>query len=139
MIARFQNSGEIAPGPKVSKLFRIPTTRPVSPSSSTIGNSNRARLTVRSVSSWSNPGANSGITTGASSTNSAVSRPRTTAITNSSADATRNASARLPFSSSSVKTGTNAACRAASANRLRTRFGTWNAIVNALIGPLTPK
>ena len=41
------------------------------------------------------------------------------------------ASRRLPCSSSSVKTGTNAALSAASANRLRTRFGTWKAIVNA--------
>ena len=94
---------------------------------------------MRSVSFWSNPGANSGMITGASSTNSAVSEPSTTAITNTSADATRNASARPRFSSCSVKTGTNAAWSAASANRLRIRFGTWNAIVNALIGPLTPK
>ena len=36
-----------------------------------------------------------------------------------------------PCSSSSVKTGTNAALSAASANRLRTRFGIWKAIVNA--------
>ena len=33
--------------------------------------------------------------------------------------------------SSSVKTGTNAAERAALANRLLTRFGTWKAIVKA--------
>ncbi len=77
--------------------------------------------------------------TGASSTKSAVRVPSTTAITNTSADATRKASARPFFSSCSVKTGTNAACSAASAKRLRTRLGTWNAIVNALIGPVTPK
>ena len=77
--------------------------------------------------------------TGASSTNRAVSTPSETEITNSSAEATRNASWRLRCSSCSVNTGTNAACSAASANRLRTRFGTWNAIVNALIGPFTPK
>jgi hypothetical protein len=34
-----------------------------------------------------------------------------------------------------VKTGTNAALSAASANRLRIRFGTWNAIVNAEKAP----
>ncbi len=94
---------------------------------------------MRSVSCSSNPGANNGMITGASSTNSAVIRPSDTEITNTSADATRNASFRPRCSSCSVKTGTNAACSAASANRLRIRFGTWNAIVNALIGPFTPK
>jgi hypothetical protein len=38
-----------------------------------------------------------------------------------------------------VKTGTNAPCSAASANRARIRFGNWNAIVKADIAPLTPK
>ena len=38
-----------------------------------------------------------------------------------------------------MNTGTKAAWIAASANRLRTRFGTWKAIVNADIAPLTPK
>jgi hypothetical protein len=38
-----------------------------------------------------------------------------------------------------VKTGTNAAWIAASANRDRTRFGTWKAIVKADIAPLIPK
>ena len=54
-------------------------------------------------------------------------------------DARRNASRLLPRSSCSVKTGTNAAWIAASAKRLRTRLGTWKAIVNADIAPLTPK
>ena len=54
-------------------------------------------------------------------------------------EASRNASCLFPFSSCSVKTGTKAAWIAASANRLRTRFGAWKAIVNADIGPLTPK
>ena len=49
-----------------------------------------------------------------------------------SVEASRSASRlRCPARSSSVKTGTNAALSAASANRLRTRFGTWKAIVNA--------
>ena len=43
------------------------------------------------------------------------------------------------FSICSVKIGTNAGWSAASANRLRIRFGTWKAIVNADIGPVTPK
>jgi hypothetical protein len=38
-----------------------------------------------------------------------------------------------------VKTGTNAAWIAASANSERTRLGTWKAIVNADIAPLIPK
>ena len=38
-----------------------------------------------------------------------------------------------------MNTGTNAADSAESANSERTRFGTWNASVNADIGPLVPK
>ena len=38
-----------------------------------------------------------------------------------------------------MKTGTNAAPSAESATSARTRFGTWNATVNALIDPCTPK
>jgi hypothetical protein len=139
MITAFQASGASAGTANWSKLLRTPTTSPDKPSSSTIGKRICARRTVRSVRFWSKPGAKSGMIRGASSTNSAVSTPSTTAITNTSADATRNASARLRFSSCSVNTGTNAAWSAASAKRLRTRFGTWNAIVNALIGPFTPK
>ena len=56
-----------------------------------------------------------------------------------SVEASRNASRLLPASSCSVKTGTNAPCRAASANRLRTRFGIWKAIVKADIAGPTPK
>ena len=56
-----------------------------------------------------------------------------------SEEASRKASRRLPCSSCSVKTGTNAAWIAASANRLRTRFGTWKAIVKADIWAVTPK
>ncbi len=139
MIVRFQNSGAIAGTANLSKLFRTPTTRPDSPSSSTIGNSSCARFTVRSVSCSSNPGANRGMITGASSTNTAVMTPSPAASTNTSAEATRKASSRPRFSSCSVNTGTKAACSAESANRLRTRFGTWKAIVKALIGPRTPK
>ena len=54
-------------------------------------------------------------------------------------EATRNASFRSPFSSSSLNTGTNAPWRAESANSARTRFGTWNAIVNADMAAVTPK
>ena len=46
---------------------------------------------------------------------------------------------RLRCSSSSVKTGTNAALRAESATSARIRFGTWNAIVKAENGPEVPK
>ncbi len=54
-------------------------------------------------------------------------------------EASLNASRLSPRSSCSVKIGTNAAWIAASAKRLRTRLGTWKAIVNADIGPFTPK
>ncbi len=54
-------------------------------------------------------------------------------------DATLHARARSPFSSSSLKTGTNAPVSAASATSARIRFGIWNATVKALIGPRAPK
>ena len=70
---------------------------------------------------------------------SAVTAPSTRQIRKKSVDATRKASLRSPFSSSSVNTGTNAPWSAESANSARTRFGTWKAIVNADIAPVTPK
>ena len=75
----------------------------------------------------------------AASTKTAVSAPSTSAISRKRLEATRNASRRSPFSSSSVNTGTNAPWSAESANSARTRFGTWKAIVNADIAPVTPK
>ena len=54
-------------------------------------------------------------------------------------EATRHARLRSPFSSRPLKTGTNAEETAESATSARTRFGTWNAIVNALILPAVPK
>ena len=54
-------------------------------------------------------------------------------------DATRQARAFSPFSSSSLKTGTKAEESAASATSARIRFGIWNATVKALIGPRAPK
>ena len=60
-------------------------------------------------------------------------------ISQKSVEATRQARFRSPFSSSSLKTGTNAEESAASATRARIRFGIWNAIVNALIFPRAPK
>ena len=74
----------------------------------------------------------------ASRTNAAVMAPRTRAIRKNRLDATRNASRRSPFSSSSVKTGTKAPWSAESANRARTRLGTWKAMVKADIAPDTP-
>ena len=117
----------------------MPTTIPVTPSRTRIGNRIRERLTVRSVTVSSEAGTNSGISTGAIRMKSAVSAPRTSVTTKIRFDASRKASRRSPCSSFSVNTGTNAAWIAASANRLRTRFGTWKAIVNADIAPLTPK
>ena len=54
-------------------------------------------------------------------------------------DATRQARLRSPFSSSSLKTGTNADESAASATSARIRFGIWNATVKAFTFPATPK
>ena len=71
--------------------------------------------------------------------NSAVMAPRAATTMSSSVEASFSASARRSSSSSSVKTGTKAAESAASANRPRTRFGTWKARVNADIGPVMPK
>ena len=104
-----------------------------------MGNRIRERLTARSVTASSEPGTNSGISTGATRMNSAVRAPSTSVTTKIKLVVSRNASRRAPCSSFSVNTGTNAAWIAASANRLRTRFGTWKAIVNADIAPLTPK
>ena len=53
-------------------------------------------------------------------------------------DATRQARARSPFSSNSLKTGTNAPESAVSATSARTRLGIWNATVKALIFPAAP-
>ena len=96
-------------------------------------------MTVRSSSSPSKPGAKIGTITGAASTNTAVIAPSTMVTMKISCEARRNASFLSPFSSCSRKTGTKAAWMAASAKRLRIRFGTWKAIVNADIGPVTPK
>ncbi len=141
MITAFQATGASAGTLKWSNELSMPTTRPERASSTTIGAIRRARFTVRSRSagSSSKPGANRAISGPAKITNSAVIAPRTSRIRKKSVDATRNASLRSPFSSSSVKTGTNAPCRAESATRARIRLGTWKAIVNADIAPLTPK
>ena len=79
------------------------------------------------------------ITQGAMTMNSAVSAPRPSMIRKKRLDATRHARLRSPFSSSSLKTGTNAEESAASATSARTVFGTRNATSNALIGPTVPK
>ena len=80
-----------------------------------------------------------GMSHGAMRMNSTVIEPRPPTITAASVDASRNASRRFSFTRRSVNTGTNAALSAESANRLRTRFGTWNASVNAENAPLVPK
>ena len=80
-----------------------------------------------------------GITHGAIRMKTTVTAPSTTRISPNSAPASSNASLRLRCSSSSVKTGTNAALSAESATSARTRFGTWNAIVKAENGPEVPK
>ena len=75
----------------------------------------------------------------AASMKKSVSAPSTASISEKMLQATVSASRLRPFSSSSVKTGTKAACSAASANSARIRLGTWNAMVKADIGPVTPK
>ena len=70
---------------------------------------------------------------------SAVSAPRPSSISQKRLEATRQARLRSPFSSSSLKTGTNAEESAASATSERRRFGTWKATVKALIFPAAPK
>ena len=79
------------------------------------------------------------IISGAASMNSAVIPPSPSSTSQKIVEATRHARARSPFSSSSLKTGTNAPESAASATSARTRFGIWNATVKALILPVTPK
>ena len=82
---------------------------------------------------------NGAITSGANTMKSAVSPPRPSSISQKRVDATRQARLRSPFSSSSLKTGTNAEESAASATSERRRFGTWKATVKALIFPAAPK
>ena len=82
---------------------------------------------------------NSGITKPAVAMKTTAIAPSTVRIRKNSVEASLSASLRRPCSSSSVKTGTNAALSAASANRLRTTLGTWKAIVNALNAPLVAK
>ena len=76
---------------------------------------------------------------GATRMKTTVSVPSTTRMRPNSAPASSNASLRFFCSRSSVKTGTKAALSAESATSARTRFGTWNAIVNAEKGPEVPK
>ena len=75
------------------------------------------------------------MTSGARTMKSAVSAPRPSSKSQKRVEATRQARLRSPFSSSSLKTGTNADESAASATSARTRFGTWKATVKALIWP----
>ena len=74
-----------------------------------------------------------------STSNTSVTADRPTNDSQKTLDATRQARSRSPRCSRSLKTGTNAAPSAESATSARTRFGTWNATVNALIDPCTPK
>ncbi len=69
----------------------------------------------------------------------AVTAPATIRRIQKSVEASRKASWRRPFCRRSVKTGTNAAERAAFANRLLTKFGTWLASANAEAGAPVPK
>ena len=70
---------------------------------------------------------------------SAVRPPSPSSISQKIDDATRQARFRSPFTSRSLKTGTNAAESAESATSARTVFGMRNAISKALTGPEMPK
>ena len=110
---------------------------PESPSRTTIGKRTRESPIANA---WSPPGSpNGAITSGASTMKRAVSAPSPSSISQKRVDATRQARLRSPFSSSSLKTGTNADESAWSATSDRSRFGTWKATVNALILPAAPK
>jgi hypothetical protein len=76
--------------------------------------------------------------TGARASMSRVMPPSTARMSPNMAPARRKASRRLPSSSSSVKTGMNAAESAASANSERMRFGTRKAKLNADRAPKVP-
>ena len=76
---------------------------------------------------------------GASRTKIAVTAPRPRSVSQKRDEATRQARLRSPFSSRSLKTGTNADDSAASATSARIVFGTRNANSKALTGPLIPK
>ena len=137
MITRFQATGARAGSAKWWYVFRIPTTIPESPRSTTIGNRTRERPTARSKSPPGSP--NGRIRSGASRIKRAVTPPRTSSVSQKSVDATRHARFLSPRSRSSLKTGTNAPESAASATSARTRFGIWIATVKALISPEMPK
>src|SRR5579871_553937 len=80
-----------------------------------------------------------GITVPAARMKIAVIAPSAISMIQKTVDASRNASRLRPSCSSSLKTGTKAADSAAFANRLATRFGTWNASVNAEYAFVAPK
>ena len=107
------------------------------PSRTTTGKSTCESPTVRSTRYGVNslPGMKIGMITPAPTMNSAVSAPSTSRMIQNSVEASRIASRRRRCSRYSAKIGTNAALSAASANRPRTRLGTWKAIVNADAGP----
>ncbi len=82
---------------------------------------------------------NSGMIKPAARMKNAVIAPRPISMIQNSVEASRIASLRCPFCSSSVNTGTNAADSADWANSCATKFGTCEAIVYAEAKPLVPK
>ena len=110
MITRFHTAGERAGIVKWSYDCRIPTSRPFRPSSRITGNSTRDSPTVSAFREALNVGPmNSGMITPAARMNTAVIAPSPMSMIQNSVDASRTASVRRPFCSSSVNTGTNAA------------------------------
>ena len=137
MIATFQKTGVSAGTVKWSCELRIPTTIPLSPSRTTIGKRTRDRPTARSMSPPGLPNRPEHVRREQDEERGEPAERSSSS--QKSVDATRQARRRSPFSSSSLKTGTNAPESAASATSARTRFGIWNATVKALIRPRLPK
>ena len=81
MITRFQTSGASAGTVKWSCALRTPTTSPLRPSSTTIGNITCESPTAsRSRASVNSSPVNGGMSTGAATMKSTVSAPRATTI-----------------------------------------------------------
>ena len=126
MITTFHTTGAIAGIVNSSKACRIPTRSPVSPSSSTTGNSTCASPTVSALSAAEKElPVNRGMITPAKAISSAVIPPSPIRMIQNRLEASRKASRFRPSWSSSVNTGTKAADSAACAKSPATKLGIW--------------
>ena len=141
MITRFQTSGASAGIVKWSCALRIPTTSPLRPSRTTIGNSTWLSPTVRSSSAGvdSSP-VNSGISTGASRMNSERQRAeRDEDQPGERGGELERLAPALVLEQLGEDRARTRVESAASATSARIRFGTWKASVNAEAAPDVPK